>query len=139
MAKFNIPAMTGKLFLFKAKEYRISDINAVENGYEVQTNRGVLEVKYEQLRDEFLPVEEETGLAVVRPNHQQIVKIAAEQSGKMNELSDILMQTIATVREAGTPEEIEAATRKAGSINDLAKTMIDLGRTQTEAVVSLVR
>lgn len=123
MTQFN--KMIGKTYLYMGKEVLIKDIKPIGNDLlQVVTPERAINVTIGELRREFLPIDRE----VEKKDGFMLYRGVQLESKEMSSLADVLMGTIKKVQEDKTYID------QAQTINDTAKTLIDLKRAQIELI-----
>lgn len=117
--------MVGKTYVFKNETHTIKSINhAFQDTYHVVSNLRQFQATEDQIEEDFKEVsskeQEQTNLVI--SSH------SARELENMNSLSDILMENIKKVQD--DPQYID----RAKSINESAKNLIELKKTQLEVV-----
>lgn len=114
--------MIGKTYMFNSNQHTIKDIQSTEEDiYHVVTDKRTIKVSEEELLEDFLPID---------GNYQklQVYQELSIEPAQLNDLGTILLDNIKKVQEDASYVE------QAKSINESAKTLIDLKKTQIEAI-----
>jgi prophage DNA circulation protein len=117
--------MIGKTFLYMGTEYVVKEIAKVETDlYRLVTDKRIIRLTWAELQKDFLPVmtakEKSTGVVLYRGLQLE--------TAQLKDLGNILMDNIRKVQENA------AYINQAKSVNESARTLIDLKRTQIEMV-----
>lgn len=121
----SLKKMIGKTFLYMGAEYVVKEITRVEPDlYRIVTDKRILRLTYSELQKDFMPVmtakEKATGVVLYRG--------LQVETNQLRDLAAVLMENIKKVQ--ADAKFID----QAKSINQSARTLIDLKRTQIEMV-----
>jgi hypothetical protein len=117
--------MIGKMFLYMGTEYLVKEIAKVETDlYRLVTDKRIIRLTWSELQSDFMPVmttkEKSTGVVLYRGLQLE--------TAQLKDLGNVLMENIRKVQANA------AYIGQAKSINESARTLIDLKRTQIEMV-----
>lgn len=117
--------LIGRTVLYMGKEILIKDIRRMRDDlFQVVTSDRVINVRSAELKKEFLPIENE----LEKSESLTLYRGIQLESKEMIGLADTLLATIEKVKED------KAYIDQAESINETAKTLIDLKRAQIELI-----
>jgi len=117
--------MIGKSFLYMGTEYIVKEIAKIEvDLYRIVTDKRIIRLTWSELQKDFMPImtakEKSTGIILYRGLQLE--------TAQLKDLGNILMDNIRKVQENA------AYIGQAKSVNESARTLIDLKRTQIEMV-----
>ncbi len=117
--------LIGRTVLYFGKEITIKDIKPIgDDLFQVVTTNRAFNLRSSEIRKEFLPIETE----IERADSLTLYRGIQLESKEMGSLADTLLDTIERVRTDKTYID------QAQSINETAKTLIDLKRAQIELI-----
>jgi hypothetical protein len=121
----SLKKMIGKTFLYMGTEYVVKEIATIEPDlYRIVTDKRIIRLTWAELQKDFMPVmtakEKTTGVILYRG--------LQFETTQLRDLAAVLMENIKKVQ--ADAKFID----QARSINQTAKTLIDLKRTQIEMV-----
>lgn len=117
--------MIGKSYLYMGKEVEVKEVAPIGNDMlRVVTSDRAINVTHTELRKEFLPIDKE----LEKKAGVMLYRGVQLESKEMANLGEVLMSTIKKVQEEAN------YVKQARTINETAKTLIDLKRAQLELI-----